>query len=347
MRQLTTALKSSKIASLLALTALIGYAATEFGDHQSNLAEAKLPRSEDSKSFGELVDDQKLALSSVPTPLSRPTDLPEVEQPYQLTVVSLSNSLNSHSFDLASIRNGNEVPRVFVEAMPADIQDVERVQKRKQVFLSVTLPLILKVNEEISADRKRLLEIIAQINNGHRLNDSDQKWLQRVAKRYQGSTSNLYDLLIKVDTIPVSLALAQSIEESGWGTSRFARLGNALFGQRVWSKGKGIVPQEREEGATYEVQAFDHLEQSIRSYAINLNRHTAYEDLRTRRAHLKSLGIQPTGHDLAETLSSYSERGAEYVDTLKALIDANQLTDFDTAELSPERFAQILSSASN
>lgn len=311
------------------------------------MAEAKLPASQLASTHEKLIGEDKLSLDAVPKPLSRPSNLPTVEQPYQLTVVSLSNSLNSLSFNLADIRSGNPVPRIFVDTMPVDILDIEQVQKKKKIFLSVTLPLILKVNEKIEAERDRLLNIVTLVKSGKQVPETDQKWLQRLAKRYQSTTSNLFDLLLKVDTIPVSLALAQSIEESGWGTSRFARNGNALFGQRVWATGKGIIPQEREEGATYEVQAFDHLEQSILSYATNLNRHTAYEDFRLRRAYLKSTGASPTGYDLADTLLSYSERGEEYVQTLKSLIDANNLTDFDTVELSPERFAQVVSSESN
>lgn len=347
MRQITAAFKSSKVASLFALAAIIGYAATELGEHRSNIAEAKLPSAQGDTVFGSLVGNHKFSLNDVPTPLPRPDDLPVVSQPYQLTVVSLSDSLISYAFDLAAIRNGNEVPRHFVETLPTDILDIDHVQQRKNLFLSVTLPLILKVNEKISIDRKKLLEINDDVIAGKALSNEDQKWLRQIAKRYQGVSSNLYDLLLKVDTVPVSLALAQSIEESGWGTSRFARNGNALFGQRVWSEGHGLVPHEREEGATYEVKAFDHLEQSIRSYALNLNRHSAYEDFRLRRALLKSEGIDPKGHELVDTLKSYSERGDDYVETLQTLIRANELTDFDDAELSPERFAQAFSSANN
>nr|WP_240969500.1 glucosaminidase domain-containing protein [Sneathiella limimaris] len=347
MNQIFTALKSSKVATLVALAILIGYGVTELGDHPSLYANAKLPVDQAFPSDQDLVREEKRVIANIPVPLSRPEGLPEIEQPHQITVVSLESSLDNHSFDLSSIRDGLAVPRHFVDSIPADIQDIENVKRKKAVFLSITLPLILKVNEDIAVEREKLLGIIDKLKTQDHLTKSEKSWLKKLALKYRTSDGNFYELMLKVDTIPVSLALAQSIEESGWGTSRFARNGNALFGQRVWAEGHGLVPHERDSGKKYEVKSFDHLEQSIRSYALNLNRHNAYGDFRLVRAQLRTENVPLNGFKLASTLDSYSERGHEYVETLQALIQTNRLTDFDTVQLERGRLAQALSPVNN
>ncbi len=344
MRQLTTALKSSKIATLVAVSVLAGYMVT-LGNPGSFLSvfQAKPAGDFDDN----LTDSGKLAQLGVPLPMQKPDSLPKVAQPFQITVVSLKDSLAAHEFDLNSIREGASVPRYFVEHLPSDILEVENVRLRKQVFLSVTLPLVLKVNENIRSNRQQLIKLIDKEVNGEPFSATEQGWLDKIAKRYNSSADNLENLLLHMDAIPVSLALAQSIEESGWGTSRFARNGNALFGQRVWSAGHGLVPHERDSDESYEVRAFQRLEQSIRSYALNLNRHPAYDEFRKQRAQLREDNETLDGLKLAETLTPYSERGEDYVQALQSLIEANNLTDFDQVKLSPERVAQIFSPASN
>ncbi|MBL4666955.1 MAG: glucosaminidase domain-containing protein [Sneathiella sp.] len=347
MRQITTALKSSKVATLLALSLVVVYAATEFGDHPSHRAYASLSLKPAPTFIPGAVDSYKMALLNIPTPLLRPNDLPAVEQPYQITVVSLTNSLNSIAFDLDQIRRGHEVPRHFIQNMPTDILDIENVTARKNLFLSVTLPLILKVNEDILKHRAKLKNFIAITADGTSLSIKQATWLNRLAKRYGGNANDFTGLLKRVDTIPVSLALAQSIEESGWGTSRFAREGNALFGQRAWSAGEGLVPHGRAEGEQYEVKAFDALLQSIENYAVNLNSFGAYEDFRTKRARQRTEFGITNGYELTATLTSYSERGTDYIEALQALIRVNNLGQFEETKLSPERLAQIFSSSNN
>jgi len=137
-------------------------------------------------------------------------------------------------------------------------------------------------------------------------------------KRYRVTDGGITALLERIDVIPTSLILAQSAEESGWGTSRFVRQGNALFGQWAWGDDEGIVPKGREEGKTHVIKAFGSLMDSVRAYARNINSHPAYQSLRERRAALRADGQMITGWELAETLTKYSERGAEYVDSIHA-----------------------------
>ncbi|MFT6556908.1 glucosaminidase domain-containing protein [Sneathiella sp.] len=341
MHQITTLFKSARLATVLVLGVAGLYVATDFGTYPSQQsAAAKMPKPYAVVS-SDAVDPDKLAMLSVPVPLTRPADLPYVEQPHQVNVVSLDQKWSGMSFDLDAIRFGREVPRYFVEQMPVDILDITQVDERKRVFLSLALPLILKVNEEIQAERQRLERIITARSHRQDISSKDKRWLRRLAKKYKGSTKNLADLSARVDTIPVSLALAQSIEESGWGTSRFAREGNALFGQRVWSTGDGLIPVEREEGANYEVKAYDALVSSIRDYARNLNSFSAYEEFRQQRSFLKSLYGKANGYDVATALQSYSERGDDYTATLQMLIRVNNLEQFDNASLKKEEVAQL------
>lgn len=338
MRQITTVFKSSKTATILALGLAGLYAATEFGDHPVQQAGAAIPLK---ARLDTLSDPMKTAALSVPRPNMRPDGLPFIEQPYQISVVSLTESWSGMSFDIDEIRLGEEVPRYFVEQIPVDILEITQVQLRKKVFLSVALPLILKANEEISARRSRLLKVLAVKEMKAILSPSDTSWIAQLTELYNSKPGDLNDLLDRVDVIPVSLALAQSIEESGWGTSRFAREGNALFGQRVWTAGHGIVPEEREGGMQYEVKAFDALDQSISSYIHNLNSHKAYDGLRFERARLNQENGSVSGYALSRTLHSYSERGSDYIDALQSLMRVNKLGQFDNVKLVPEQVAQI------
>ncbi len=341
MRQITSAFRSGKIATLLALSLAGLYAATEFGSHPAQQAVAALSPKSVQAPIPDAIDFQKISLVTIPKPMIRPANLPFIAQPHQFDVVSLTRKWANLSFDLTHIRDGAQVPRYFVEEIPVDILDVEHIKDRKRIFLSVALPLILKVNEEIREDRALLEEMQILASFGAEPDTDEKAWLTDLAEKYNGNVADLDDLLRRVDTIPVSLALAQSIEESGWGTSRFAREGNALFGQRVWATGNGLVPAEREEGKSYEVKAFDRLLSSIRDYARNLNSFHAYQDFRTERARLKKLFGTVNGYDLSHALTSYSERGEHYTDTLQMLIRVNNLGQFDDARLAPERVAQI------
>ena len=347
MRQITYALKSSKVATVVALGTIGLYALTQFGDHPSHYAEAKLSDVPLGALTSAPMDEGKFDIAAIPTPAPRPGDLPYVKQPDQLTVTTVMSGLENVSFNLPSIRNGSEVPRYFVPELPVDILDIDKVTTRKKLFISVTLPLILNTNERIMEERKLLKNLIKSKNDGKSWSSEQRAWISDLAKRYRGSVRDLNGLLDRVDIIPASLALAQSIEESGWGTSRFAREGNALFGQRVWSEGKGIVPHERIEGEVYEVRSFEKLAKSVSSYALNLNRHEAYHSFREARSRLRAAGLIPNGYALAASLTFYSERGDEYVEGLRMLMRSNELSQYDTAKLAPKQVAQSERVSSN
>lgn len=237
---------------------------------------------------------------------------------------------------------GQPVPPVFIKTMPSGMAAMVDIPARKSLFFRVMLPLILGVNQEIAQDRARLTAL-AQADQ---LSERDRLWVQDLAKTYRaaaaatavggGEKAMARALLLHVDEIPVSLALAQSAEESGWGTSRFTKLGNALFGQWAFSQDAGIVPQDRSEGENHVIRAFGSLKESVRAYMLNLNRHAAYAEMRARRAELRAAGTKVSGHALARSLLAYSERGEDYVKSLHNLIEGNGLSAFDGAKLTKE-----------
>jgi len=256
------------------------------------------------------------------------------------SVAELRQTLAAVEFELKPVRRGSaRVPRLFVEGLPEDFDTRMVVENRKKAFIRTVLPLVLKANEEVRDERRRLIAIEEQISSGRDISDAAQVWLENLADKYRTSPNDFISLLRRVDTVSPTLALAQAIEESGWGRSRFARHGNALYGQRAWSKGAGFVPDERAEGEKFEVRAFDSLLDSVRSYVVNLNRHHAYEDYRAARAIMRAQETTLNGEVLAASLINYSERREAYVETLNGLIRSNRLDQFETAQLSSEPVA--------
>lgn len=227
------------------------------------------------------------------------------------------------NYRLDRVAAGHLVPAVFLPALPGDLDELAQTRDKKQVFLRLILPLILVVNQDIAQDRQRL-EAMAK---GHTPRDTD--WLAQLAERYQSTSADPGALLRRVDIVPPSLALAQAAEESGWGTSRFVREGNNLFGQI--SSGDGLMPEQDRLGPN--MASFESLHAAVKAYVQNLNSHAAYEPLRRVRAQLRARGAAPDGNSLAGALTAYSERGQAYVDGLRALIRHNDLLRYDRAKL--------------
>ena len=237
-------------------------------------------------------------------------------------------------YDIEGVRVHGEVPRLFLATLPQDLRHQPRAELRKTTFIKSTLPLILHVNELIMQDRARVISLRDQAAEGRMPGERDRVWLEETADRYGAKSADPAALLAHVDIIPPSLAIAQSAEESGWGTSRFAREGNALFGQRAYkAHKKGIVPKKRPDGTTFRVRAFDHLIDGVKSYAHNLNSHPAYRDFRNERAKMRAETGEIDGYRLAGALLRYSERGADYIKTLRVIMRVNTLRAFDDAKL--------------
>lgn len=246
------------------------------------------------------------------------------------TVAEVRRVLN---YDLEHVTAGAAaVPRVFLASIPKGLDEIREVSVRKAVFFKSVLPLVLQVNEEIRGDRRRLRELRKEIEAGNKPDAIDRLWLAVMARRYEVERGDIDALLRRVDVIPPSLALAQAAKESGWGTSRFAREGNALFGQWTYAEGN-LVPEERAADAGHMIKRFRRLIDSVRAYALNLNTHGAYREFRSLRAMLRRDGRPLDGRVLAGTLTRYSERGAQYVTAIQSLISYNNLHRFDDARL--------------
>ena len=237
-----------------------------------------------------------------------------------------------------------EVPRLIVVEVPSrwrnEVAPTLVVADKKRIFFRMLGPLLLIANERINKDRTRLMAFMERRQSGGAIEDAERIWVEALAARYNVALSEPYsaELLAtlsgRVDIVPPSLAMAQSAEESGWGTSRFADLGNALFGQWTWSG--GIEPlNKRQDKGSYGIARFDTPLDSVEAYMRNLNTHPAYQTLRERRAAMRAAGARPDGFELAKTLTRYSERGEDYVHSLHAIMRVNKLQPADDAFLSP------------
>ena len=240
------------------------------------------------------------------------------------------------SYDLDAVLQGHgEVPRVTLASLPGDLSRIRETAERKAVFFKTVLPLVLQVNEQILEDRKRLWDLNAALKTGTQLSAVDRLWLAVMAARYGTRRGDVDALLSRHDMVPPSLALAQAATESAWGTSRFVKEGNAMFGEWTFAaKHDGIVPSQRSDGKTHRVRAFSTLYDSVSSYVTNLNKHRAYKEFRAARADMRAKGQTLDGMRLASALHRYSERGAAYVSELHAIISGNDLDLLDGARLS-------------
>jgi Bax protein len=234
------------------------------------------------------------------------------------------------NYKLDDIRKNKLVKPIALTLLPREIKMIENTKKRKELFIQIVLPLILQENNNINLDRARLFGIINKSNN----TVLEKKWLDKKYKQYGIPSRDLSILKIRMDEIPVSLALAQAAKETGWGTSRFAQEGNALFGQWTWS-GEGLKPKEAEKNEGHKVMKFNILQASVRAYQRNLNTHSTYKEFRLARAKIRDLGKPLDSIILSEYLDEYAETGDKYVEVLKKIINQNNLKDFDDAKLLP------------
>ena len=248
----------------------------------------------------------------------------------RLNASTIRQLFDDTNYKLDDVRKKKLVKPVALTLLPNEIKKIENTKKRKEFFIQIVLPLILKENNNIKLDRKRLFSIINKSNN----TDLEKKWIEKKYKQYGIPSKDLTVLKIRMDEIPVSLAIAQAAKETGWGTSRFAQEGNALFGQWTWS-GEGLKPKDSEKNEGHKVMKFNVLQASVRAYQRNLNTHSSYKDFRQERARLRDIGKPLDSIILSEFLDGYAETGNEYVEVLKKIIRQNNLQDFDDAKLLP------------
>mgnify|MGYP006247992461 FL=1 len=248
----------------------------------------------------------------------------------RLNASTIKQLFQDTDYRLDDVRETKLVKPVALTLLPGEIKMIESTKKRKEFFIQIVLPLVLKENNNIRLDRKTLFKIINKSNN----TKLEKKWLEKKYKQYGVTSKDLTTLKIRMDEIPVSLALAQAAKETGWGTSRFAQEGNALFGQWTWS-GEGLKPKEADENKGHKVMKFNVLQASVRAYQRNLNTHRSYKNFRLARAHLRDNNQPLDSLILSQFLKNYAETGNQYVEVLQKIINQNNLKDFDDAKLLP------------
>ena len=267
-----------------------------------------------------------------------PEITPEHDNTVSLNAETTINLFEDLNYDLKGVRAGQRVKPIYLTKLPKDIKTLGNTNVKRELFIKIVLPLILKENEKITEDRKKLFKIL-----GKNFNTAGERvWLKRRFKEYKIDDQDLGKLKMRMDIVPVSIALAQAANESGWGTSRFALEGNALFGQWTWSK-KGILPKNQDPNKTHKVLQFQILKASVRAYKNNLNTHNAYSEFREKRAQLREENVTIIGLDLVKYLKNYAAIGEKYVRILEDIIEKNSLTDFDKANLLPTKLKKELS----
>jgi Bax protein len=238
---------------------------------------------------------------------------------------------------LRSIENQLPVPRMYFFSIPKNINEYKIFEKKK-VFLSILLPIALRGNELALEERKRL-KVAFLTNNIYKIEYFAKKYkVKNFTKINFGSLNSLQlrnikkELLIKVNRVPVSMIIAQAIIESGWGASRFAQEGNALFGEWTWKNNDGIKPNGNLD-ANFAVKSFKNISESLNSYILNLNRHPAYTEMRNYRSMMFKAGKDITGYDTAAYLENYAEIGLAYVEKVNNMIKSNKLYKFENSVL--------------
>ena len=261
-----------------------------------------------------------------------PEKTTEIENTVSLNAETTLNLFEDLEYDLKRVRAGQKVKPIYLTKLPKDLKTLGDTKTKRELFIKILLPLILYENEKIIEDRKRLFKILAKNFN----TVGERVWIKRRFKEYKIDDQDLAKLKMRMDIIPVSIALAQAANESGWGTSRFALEGNALFGQWTWSK-KGISPKNKDPNQSHKILQFQILKASVRAYKNNLNTHKAYQEFREARAKMRQDNMPIDGLELTKYLKNYAAIGEKYVRILEDIINKNSLTDFDKANLLPTK----------
>jgi Bax protein len=245
-----------------------------------------------------------------------------------LKTETVLNLFKDVDYDLSQVRNKKLVKPIYFTQFPRDLNELPNARLKKETFIKIVLPLVVAENERILADRKKLQRILKK----KQTSELEKQWLRQKLLEYKVKKGNMDELVERVDIIPTSIALAQAAKESGWGTSRFALEGNAMFGQWTWSD-NGIAPLDREGNKNHKILKFPILRASVKAYQNNLNTHKSYSNFRDKRMTMREKNKSIKGLELTETLKNYAQTGSEYTKILNQIIIQNRLTDFEPVRL--------------
>ena len=263
-------------------------------------------------------------LAKKPEVTKKPYD-PETD--YKLNTQTVLNLFEDLEYDLDHVRRKKLVKPIYFTRLPKDLDSIRSNTRKKETFLQILLPLVVAENEKIKKDRKYLFEILK--DNASKKNTI---WINKKYKEYKVSNKNIDELIEKIDIIPTSVALAQAAKESGWGTSRFALEGNAIFGQWTWN-GVGMAPLDKDEDQKHKILKFPLLRASVKAYITNLNTHPGYKKFRKKRLELRAKNKNLSGLDLIHELDNYAQTGKEYTKVLEQIIKQNDLDEFETVTI--------------
>ena len=241
------------------------------------------------------------------------------------TVLSLFDDVE---YDLKKVRKYKLVKPIYFTQFPKDLDEISSVQLKKETFIKIVLPLVVAENQKILDDKRKFLKISTKKNTS----DNEKFWLRQKLKEYKIKNGSMAELLMRMDIIPVSIAIAQAAKESGWGTSRFALEGNAIFGQWTWN-GRGIAPLDRAKNKNHKILRFPILRASVKAYKNNLNTHKSYKEFREARSKLRIKRKSIEGKKLIHTLDNYAQTGTEYTKILRQMIEQNSLDEFENVKL--------------
>ena len=249
----------------------------------------------------------------------------------RLSASTIKQLFKETNYNLDEVRKKGLVKPIKLSLLPGEMKKIESTKKKKNLFIQIILPLVIEENNRIKLDRKKLFVILNRSNN----TNAEKKWLNLKFKQYGVLNKDLSTLKVRMDEVPISLAIAQAAKETGWGTSRFAVEGNALFGQWTWS-GDGIKPAGIDgDNAKHKVMKFKVLKASVRAYQRNLNTHGSYRKFRAARAEMRDNNEELDSLILADYLDKYAATGKEYTVIIKKIIKQNALKDFDKVKLLP------------
>ncbi len=241
------------------------------------------------------------------------------------TVLSLFEDVE---YDLKTVRYQKRVKPIYFTQFPKDLDEIKDTKLKKETFIKIVLPLVVAENDKILDDKIKLKRITSK----KMTSDKEKSWLRLKLREYKVKNSDMAELNKRMDIIPVSIALAQAAKESGWGTSRFALEGNAIFGQWTWT-GQGIEPLNKGKNEGHKILRFPILRASVKAYKNNLNTHRGYSEFREKRYSIRKRNKSIRGLDLTDTLDKYAQTGKEYTDILEQIIKQNDLSDFEKVQL--------------
>ncbi len=241
------------------------------------------------------------------------------------TVLSLFDDVE---YDLKKVRREKLVKPIYFTQFPKDLDEISSVKLKKETFIKIVLPLVVAENQKILDDRRKF----KIVSKKKMTNDKEKLWLRQKFKEYKVTNGSVSELDKRMDIIPISIAIAQAAKESGWGTSRFALEGNAIFGQWTWN-GSGIAPLDRSKTQNHKVLRFPILRASVKAYKNNLNTHKSYKEFRDKRNKLRSKNRSIEGIKLIHTLESYAQTGSEYTKVLAQMMQQNSLEEFEDVRL--------------